>query len=260
MLPVNLPEPASWAKTGKLSIWLRLAVVVAVLYVIGRGVVAVVQGSYLTAAVWFGTFAPPVFLLSVLALGPQWGAKARTTSDGAGFTVWPSRVFSALYFATLALIVPFALAFAILLSRGMIDISVPRGLQIVMPVAFSAVALVATGGLIAGVRRRGVGYLKFTPALVEIADALRTTVLEWDDVIDVTDHSTAKNAKRSGRSVVLCLHDGSEVVIGALNLYVPTGVPLYWLVRHYWRHPEDRPELTTPRASERLREGQFDLS
>ncbi len=59
---------------------------------------------------------------------------------------------------------------------------------------------------------------------------------------------------------MLCLRDGSEKVIGGLNNYVPTGVALYWLVRHYWKHPEDRIELVDTRAAERLRDGHFDLT
>jgi hypothetical protein len=119
--------------------------------------------------------------------------------------------------------------------------------------------LIAVSAVVAGVRRGGVGHLKFTPAMVEIADVLKTRVLEWDDIIDVKDHSESKDGKKAGRSVVLCLRDGSEQVIGGLNLYVPTGVALYWMVRHYWKHPEDRMELVDTRAAERFRDGRFAL-
>ncbi|ORA45197.1 hypothetical protein BST21_17900 [Mycolicibacterium celeriflavum] len=256
---LNLPEPSSWGKTGKLPIWVKLCLFAAILYLIAEGVLAVIRGSYLTAVLWFGTFGPPFVLMSALAFAAWRKAKTRMTSDATGFTVRPNRRISVLYFATLALIVPFASLFAMLLPRGLIDLSMSRGMQIFLPPGFVVLAVLAASGLIAGVRRGGIGYLKFTPAMVEIADVLRTRVLEWDDIADVKDHSESKDGKRAGRSVVLCLRDGSEQVIGGLNLYVPTGVPLYWLVRHYWKHPEDRMELVDARAAERFREGRFAL-
>jgi hypothetical protein len=56
------------------------------------------------------------------------------------------------------------------------------------------------------------------------------------------------------------LRDGTEKTIDGAYLYVPNGAGLYWMVRHYWRHPEDRVELIDHRALERLRDGQFDLT
>lgn len=132
-------------------------------------------------------------------------------------------------------------------------------MQIFFPLGFAALALVAAMGLVAGARRGGVGYLKFTPAMVEIADVVKARVLEWDDIVDVKDHSDTKDGKKAGRSVVLCLRDGREEVVGGLNLYVPTGVPLYWMVRHYWKHPEDRMELVDNRVAQRFRDGHFAL-
>ena len=60
--------------------------------------------------------------------------------------------------------------------------------------------------------------------------------------------------------MVLRLRDGKEEIISVADIYVPGGVALYWLVRHYWRHPEDRTELVDTRAKERLRDGRFDLT
>ncbi|OBH00931.1 hypothetical protein A5698_08420 [Mycobacterium sp. E136] len=259
MSVLNLPEPPNWAESGRLPLWVRLGLLVALVYVIGQGTLVVARGSYLTATVWFGTFGPLYLLMLALAFAPKRVVKARTTSERTGFTVWPDKTFTVLYFACLALTVPFAFLFAILLPRGMIDIDTTRGMQIFFPIGFAALAVVAAMGLVAGVRRGGVGYLKFTPAIIEIADVLKTRLLEWDDIVDVRDHSDTKHGKKAGRSVVLCLRDGSEQVIGGLDLYVPTGVPLYWMVRHYWKHPEDRMELVDRRATERFREGRFAL-
>jgi hypothetical protein len=39
---------------------------------------------------------------------------------------------------------------------------------------------------------------------------------------------------------------------------VPNGAALYWMIRHYWLHPENRIELTDGRALERLRNEDFE--
>jgi hypothetical protein len=256
---LNLPEPANWAQTGKLPLWVKLSVFAGLAYFLVRGILAALRGNYLTTVLVFGFMTFPVLLIVVLMLAAVGKTRARTTSDATGSTIWPDKRYGAMYFTGLTVAAPSALLFAFFVPRGAIDIPMSRGMQIFSPPLFMAAALIALIGLVAGVRRGGVGYLKFSPAMVEIADVLRTRTFEWDDVVDVKDHSESKDGKRAGRSVVLCLRDGSEQVIGGLNLYVPRGVALYWMVRHYWRHPEDRMELVDTRAAERFRDGRFAL-
>lgn len=55
------------------------------------------------------------------------------------------------------------------------------------------------------------------------------------------------------------MKDGHEEIISVADIYLPRGAALYWLVRHYWKHPEDRMELVDDRAAKRLRDGRFDL-
>lgn len=259
-MPVlNLPEPANWAAVGKRMLWVAVGFCVFLSYFIVRGILAGLRGNYLTTVLVFGFVAFPILLMAVLFLAATGKTRTRTTSDATGFTVWPDKRFGALYFIGLAVLAPSAILLAIFVPRGAIDIPMSRGLQVFSPALFVAAAVIAIFALVVGWRRAGVGYLKFTPATVEIADVLKTQAVEWNDVVDVKDHSESKDEKNAGRSVVLCLRDGSEKVIGGLTLYVPTGVPLYWMVRHYWRHPEDRAELADARAAERFRDGEFDL-
>lgn len=259
MSELNLPDPANWAKTGKHALWAGFVVSVGMVYLVVRGILAGLRGNYLTAVLIFGFVTFPVLMMAALLLAATGKTRTRTSSDATGFTVWPDKRFSMLYLTGLATIGPSALLLALFIPRGMIDIPMSRGLQIFSPPLFMAIAVFAVIGLISWMRRGGVGYLKFRPAMIEIADVLKTRTVEWDDVVDVKDHSETKDGKKAGRSVVLCLRDGGEKVIGGLNLYVPTGVALYWLVRHYWRHPEDRMELVDSRAAERLSDGRFDL-
>jgi hypothetical protein len=202
----------------------------------------------------------PVLLFAALFLASIGRVKTRTSSDTTGFTVWPDRIFQVLTYTGLVVLIPASMVMAYFIPRGEIDIPMSRGMQIFSPGLFVALVVIATGAVIAGIRRGGVGYIKLTPAMIEIADALRTTSFEWDDVVDIADRTDSKERRRSARALVLELRDGSEKVVGGLNFYVPQGAPLYWMIRHYWRHPEDRVELVDARAPERLRAGRFDLT
>ena len=52
--------------------------------------------------------------------------------------------------------------------------------------------------------------------------------------------------------------DDSTHVINGADTYTPGGAVLYRMVRHYWRHPEQRAELADGRAPARYRRGDFD--
>lgn len=257
---LELPEPANWAHTGKLPLPVKLGLAVMVIYLIVEGLQAVLRGSYLTAVVWFATFGTPFLLGYAFLAAARGGTQQRLTSDPSGLTFRPDKRLAMSYFLVMAVLVPAASLFAFLLSRGKLDLTTTPSMQILMPPAFWAVALLTAYALVTGARRRGIGYLKFTPAMIEIANVVKTRVLEWDDVVDVRDIAVAEKANRGGKAVVLCLRDGTEEVVGGLHFYVPGGVGLYWLVRHYWKHPEDRDELVDGRAPQRLAAGRFDLS
>ncbi|WP_395307529.1 hypothetical protein V4U86_19195 [Mycobacterium sp. AMU20-3851] len=260
MPELNLPEPTNWAEAGKYALWAGLVVSVGMAYFVVRGILAGLRGNYLTTVLIFGFITFPVLMTAALLLAAAGRTQARTSSNASGFTVWPDKRFTMLYLIGLVVIVPSALLLAVFIPRGAIDIPMTRGLQIFSPPLFLAAAVVAGIGLISWVRRGGVGYIRLSPAMVEIADVIKTRAVEWDDIVDIKDQSETKDGKKAGRSVVLCLRDGSEMGIGGLNLYVPRGVALYWLVRHYWRHPEDRVELVDSRVDERFRDGRFDLT
>jgi UDP-N-acetyl-D-mannosaminuronic acid transferase (WecB/TagA/CpsF family) len=76
--------------------------------------------------------------------------------------------------------------------------------------------------------------------------------------VAVDDHSETN--KKTRKAIVLRIEDGTEKTIDGADFYVPNGIGLYWMVRHYWRHPDDRVELTDDRALRRLEEGRFDTT
>jgi hypothetical protein len=129
-------------------------------------------------------------------------------------------------------------------------------MQIFSPALMASAVIVAISGLFTAYRRGGMGYLKLTSTGIENANVAFTKSFAWDDVVKVTDRA---ETKRTRKAIVLSLQDGSEEIIEGADLYVPRGAALYWMVRHYWHNPEDRPELTDGRALDRLREGRFEL-
>ena len=260
MSELGLPEPGNWAHTGKVALPVKVGLAVAFCYVVVRGLVAVHEGSYLTAVVWWATLGTPFLLVAAYLAVSVGGARQRVSSDSSGLTFRPDKRLSGAYFVVMAVLVPAAPLFAVLLSRGQLDLSTTRGMQIVVSIALWVLALLAVVALAAGIRRGGGGYLKFTPTRIEIADVLKTRVVAWNDVVDVRDVASTTKANQGGKAVVLCLSEGAEEVVSGLPLYVPRGVSLYWLVRHYWKHPEHRDELIDGRAPRRLAEGSFDLS
>jgi hypothetical protein len=257
MSVLELPEPAGW-RGGRTFLKVAIAgsAVVAGVYSY-LGVAAATRGSFLTTAVTIGW---AIFLLTfvvAMLLVACGRTNARTTSDATGFTVWPDGRFSAVMLIGVVAAVPSCLVFAVSAPFGAIEFANTRMSQSVLPVAAAFVAFTGISGLITAWRRGGVGHVKLTPAMIENADILKTRLFEWEDVVDVADHAESKKARRA---VVLRLRDGHEEIISVADIYLPRGVALYWLVRHYWRHPEDRTELVDARASERLRDGRFDLA
>jgi hypothetical protein len=114
--------------------------------------------------------------------------------------------------------------------------------------------VLSLAGLAALIKRRETGYLQLGPDAVESADLLRTRTTRWDDIVDVID----KAHRQTRNPIVLVVKDAKPVVIPNADRYASSGGALYWMVRNYWKHPEDRDELTDGRALERLRNEQFD--
>ncbi|MDG4663673.1 hypothetical protein [Mycobacterium sp. 236(2023)] len=257
-MPVlDLPEPAEWRRRR----WLGpLLLVIGAGVAIGYGalgVVATARASYLTAAVTSG-FAVST-LLFIAALVPVMGGHTveRTRTDATGLTMVPDRRFTLLVTAAILVALPSLVIFTVFAPLGRIDFATGRILQVAFPVLGAFAVIVTVAGLVTAWRRGGIGHVTLSPVMIENADVLSVRRFEWDDVVDVVGHAESKKASRA---VVLRLRDGGEEVIGNANVYVRGGAALYWLVRHYWKHPEDRDELVDARASKRWQEGRFDVS
>ncbi|CRZ16418.1 hypothetical protein [Mycolicibacterium neworleansense] len=91
--------------------------------------------------------------------------------------------------------------------------------------------------------------VRLGPDGVTYVEGSRVHNESWDDIVDITDISPNRHSRQP---ICLTREDDRPVVIENAGLYAPVGAALYWMMRHYWRHPENRVELTDGRALERL--------
>jgi hypothetical protein len=196
------------------------------------------------------------FVLVIAALhGMGRGSTSlRTEHDQSGTTFCPDRRFSTLVVASLMLVTLGMGMIAVALPLGALDVPMSAGMRTFSPFVAGFGALVGAVGLAVGWRRGGIGYVHLGLEGIEIANIAYTESVDWQDITDVRDTAETKKTRRA---VVLVLRDGHEKLIDGADIYVPGGAALYWMVRHYWRSPGDRAELTDGSAVTRIRRGDF---
>lgn len=212
------------------------------------------RGEYLTAAITFGG-AVFAFGITVVAVRGRFiSVPLRTPVDSAGTLLLPDLVGMWVVGIVFFSAVPTGLLYVIFVPQGVVDLPLSRGQEIFSPILIGALVVFSAVGLIAMARRRGTGHLRFDSAGFEIVDVLFARRGSWDDVTDITDQWTDKDIRHP---IVFVMNDAKPIVIKNASGFVPNGAALYWMVRHYWLHPENRDELTDGRALERLRNEQF---
>jgi hypothetical protein len=252
---LKLPEPANWQASRRHLVWVALGVLAFTSFGLYWSVVATIRGHYLTPIALFGISVFPLVAVAALLLVSSGRTSLRAETDSDGTVLRPDRLFSTLMIVGFAFVVPSGLVFIFCAPTGRLDIPMSRGYQIFSPMVMALAVVAAVVGLVSVLRRGGIGYLKLTPEGIDIANIISTKYVDWDDVVDVKDNTDTK--RRTRKAIVFCLQDGSEEIVDGADFYVPRGVGLYWMVRHYWRHPDDRAELTDDRALQRLRDERF---
>ena len=257
MSVLRLPEPANWPAGGGRLI--RLTLVMAAFFTVALffGTRSVLRGDYLEAAVGAGLVLPGVLVIVTVQFVSRGQTTLRADHDATGTTLMPDRIFSTLGILVIAMMILVGVVFVTFTLTGHLHVFDSRRGQAAAVTGMSLATVTAISGLITAWRRGGIGYVKLSSAGIDIANILRTESVTWNDVIGVDDHS--KVNKKTRKAIVLELQDGTEKTIDGADFYVPNGVGLYWMVRHYWRHSGDRAELADDRALERLREGRFDV-
>lgn len=255
---LTLPEPPGWERGRRAFVWVLVGMSAFTALALYSVIVALISDQWAPAFAWFALSVMVATVAGALVLVQSGRTSLRVEQDPTGTALLPDRRFVVLMLVGCVIGVMGIVAFTLLLALGQLDTAMPKKLQISLIVA-AAVAMISAGSAaIASWRRGGIGYVKLTPQGVDVADMVRTKSCGWDELETVTDHSEV--AKRTRRAVVLRPRDVKEIVIEGADFYIPGGAPLYWMIRHYWRHPEDRRELVDARAGERLRDGRFDLT
>lgn len=252
---LEVPAPDGWRDGRQTFLWVFLGSISVVALALGWAVFVLTRGEYLTTAIIFGVMAFPLAVLIALLLVSQGRTQLNATPDATGLTIRPDRRFSTLFLVGVIAFIPAGALFVYFVPAGQVSIPMSRGWQIFAPIGMGFGVVAAIVGLLSALRRGGIGYLKLTPAEIENGNIAFTKTLVWDDVVDI---AATTDKKRTRKAVVLKLRDGSEEVIESADLYTPGGATLYWMLRHYWKHPEGRAELQDGRALRLLREESFD--
>jgi hypothetical protein len=178
----------------------------------------------------------------------------RAAYDSKGTTLRPDPMTLALALVGLFALIPSGTLYVIYVPRGSVDLPLGHAERIFSPILIGLAVAIAVWGLIALARRRTTGYVRLTPTGFELANLVLTQEGTWDEVVDITDEYADNQARHP---TVFMMKEGKPKVLKNTGGFAPSGAALYWMIRHYWKHPQDRAELTDGSAIERLRKEQF---
>jgi hypothetical protein len=207
------------------------------------------RGEYLSAVVALGFAFFTLGLVLMLAIVASRKVKPRVRREDGGIMLRPDRrVDNLLMASTFGAFLGMA-CYAAFAPLDMIAIRVPRNDVRYFVFACAAATLVGVFSLVQIIRRRGTSYVRMTLDGFELGNTVNSAEGHWDEVRDVGDR--AQRARRPSGTTYITTADGRTRVLPT-DWYTPGGLALRELVRFYWKHPEDREELTDGRAVQRL--------
>ncbi|MFS0896779.1 hypothetical protein [Mycolicibacterium litorale] len=232
-----------------------LVCVGAALYSAAQAVIALRDNSPLAALTAGGLAVFFCGLVAALAITLLVSAGSHADWAGSGTTVRINPSIAWAYGIGLLGGLVGSTCYLIFVTRGVVELpfaadgdgTVTRYLM----VALLAISFVSLAALL---RSREAGHLRFSVDGIEYADMFRRRSAHWDDVVKITDEAN----RRTRNPIVVGMRDGKQIVVPNADRYASSGAALYWMARHYWRHPEDREELADGRALDRLRKEQFE--
>jgi hypothetical protein len=246
----GLPAPEGWNNRFLLYSIGLLAMGALGLFFANKTVLAVQRTHWLAATICLVVV---VFSL-ITAAGMVWvmtgRTKLRASVDAAGTTLRQAPMLKYL----VALLVTIAVGSALFLVFGShVHDDLPatakdRG-KVIALLFGSLLGL----GFAARSRRRPPPILRLSAAGIEFCDTFTTFTLAWHEIRDITGR--APKSKTYRPVVFEVHHDAPPAVINNASAWAPDGVALFWLIRHYWLHSEDRAELSNGVAIARLTEG-----
>ncbi len=255
MRPIDTLPPPNWDDKLPAMAKFGLALLAAgVVYTLAQTVVALQRGSLPAALTAGGMLMMCSGFLATLAATWFTSPAKYAGSDTRGTTLRLNPYILWCWGVTLVAGVIGSACYLVFVSRGVAElpIAAPGRGHVNRYLMITLLAL-SLSGLVALVRRRGAAHLRIGPDGVENADIFRTRAARWADIVDVAD----KAENRSRNPIVLSLRNGKPIVIPNADRYEAGFGALYWMVRHYWKHPEARGELVDGHALERLRNEQY---
>ena len=219
-------------------------------------VVTLLRGEFLTTTTVLG-FAVMLFGFAVWLSRMRWGnLTAAGEFDATGTTVRPDRAGDLLIrIAMISGVLAMSL-FAVLWPLGKLDIPVPHSMRYYLPVMSTIGALAGAPVLWRAMRRGSMSYLRLTPDGFEFAEGRSPAQGQWGEVEDVS-YRPPEGPEPKANSIVFVMSDGKTPTL-VVSSYTPEGRAVRKMVRFYWKHPENRDELTDGRAIERLRAEDFE--
>ncbi|MCK0176681.1 hypothetical protein [Mycolicibacterium sp. F2034L] len=222
------------------------------------GLTLVARGDFLSALVFMGFAVAMVLALALAVITMRGWITPRASFSAAGIKLEMARSVTWLGCAAAMIILPSCGVGAALAMMGDLDLPLqsdrPQGfIAALMGVA----ALGALTILSAVITRGGLGSVLLTRKGLTITERRRTREARWTEVRKISDDG---GGNRRQNPIQIELTDGTILHLDGATSYTPKGAALYWMVRHYWKHPEHRAELTDERALARFHRGDFDTA
>ncbi|MCG7606913.1 MULTISPECIES: hypothetical protein [Mycobacterium] len=211
--------------------------------------IAVKHLAFITGVIALGLAVTWLFVASQLAAAKN--AVFQAAFDESGMLLRPDGRIDATQRRSYAALALSGLSMVIAWITGWLYIPLPDGVSQVVPIGFGATGLIAGWFWFVFKRQGGTSHLLLTPEELEFTNLGSLNSGKWDDIAAVTDKLPTEG--RFWTPMVITMKDGSILAMDSPGSYTPKGTALIELVRFYWRHPEQRTELTDGRALDRLR-------
>ncbi|WP_135451388.1 hypothetical protein [Mycobacterium sp. DL99] len=212
--------------------------------------IAIKHLNFITAVIAVGLTVTWLFVATQLAASKT--AVIQAAFDESGMLLRPDSRIEATQRRSYAALALSGLSMFIAWITGWLYLPLPDGVGQVFPIAFGATGLVAGWFWFVFKRQGGTSYLLLTPEEFEFPNLGSLNSGKWDDIASVTDELPTE--ERFWTPMVITMQDGSILAMDSPGSYTPKGTALIELVRFYWRHPEQRNELTDGRALDRIHE------
>lgn len=252
----HLPNPANWKTRTALIVFTTLFSIAITAYLVMETISALQHGDGISAVVAGGLSLTFLSYAASIAAGRLRSKDhlAKLISRGTAFRPDPLAMWLVLLAIVGSAVSSGVFVIVTLVDYGDISL-IPAGREVHTLFLMVCLLLISLIGVYTFATRGRSTYFQLSADGAEYADIVRTRSWTWDQVTNVSD--TAPKKTRAHHPVVFVLDDNSVVVVHNVDGYAPSGAALYWMVRHYWLHPEDREELTDDRALARLRNEDF---